>query len=85
LEVFDTTDKAYNIDKKIDYFTVRSMVIRSLENIVREELNRHIASIGLHKIIDGIQEDDDEDIIIANTNNNLVDYQHDNTKLSTPY
>jgi hypothetical protein len=80
--MLDTTTKAYNIDKKIDYFTVRSMAIRSLEKIVREELNRHIASINLHKIIDGIQEDDDEDIMIANTNNNLVDYQHDNTTIS---
>lgn len=31
--MFDTTTKAYNIDKKIDYFTVRSMVIQSLEKI----------------------------------------------------
>jgi hypothetical protein len=80
LEVFDTTTKAYNIDKKIDYFTVRSMVIQSLENIVREELNRHIASINLDKIID-IQQEDKEDIIIDNTSNNLSDDQHD-TKLS---
>jgi hypothetical protein len=78
--VFDTTTKAYNIDKKIDYFTVRSMVIQSLENIVREELNRHIASINLDKIID-IQQEDKEDIIIDNTSNNLSDDQHD-TKLS---
>ena len=41
LEMFDTADNAYNVDKKIDYSTVRSMVIRSLEKIVREELNRH--------------------------------------------
>ncbi|HET7390991.1 MAG TPA: hypothetical protein VFJ51_09225 [Nitrososphaeraceae archaeon] len=80
--MLDTTDKTYSIDKKIDYFTVRSMVIRSLENIVREELNRHIASINLHKIIDGIQEDE-EDIIIANTSNNLFDYQDDDTRLPT--
>ena len=39
--MFDTANNAYNIDKKIDYSTVRSMVIRSLEKIVREELNRH--------------------------------------------
>src|SRR5205823_6181825 len=64
---------------KIDYFTARSMVIRSLEKIVREELNRNIASINLHKIIDGIQ--DDEDIIIANTSTSLVNYQDDDTKL----
>jgi hypothetical protein len=82
LSMLDTTDKTYSIDKKIDYFTVRSMVMRSLENIVREELNRHIASINLHKIIDDIQEDE-EDIIIANTSNNLFDYQDDDdTKLS---
>jgi hypothetical protein len=37
--VFDTTTKTYNIDKKIDYFTIRSMVIQCLENIIREELN----------------------------------------------
>jgi hypothetical protein len=39
--MFDTANNAYNVDKKIDYSTVRSMVIRSLEKIVREELNRH--------------------------------------------
>jgi hypothetical protein len=80
LEVFDTTTKAYNIDKKIDYFTVRSMVIQSLEKIVREELDRHIASINLYKINNDVQED--EDAIIANTNNSLFDDQ-DDTKLST--
>jgi hypothetical protein len=31
LEMFDTADNAYNVDKKIDYYTVRSMVMRSLE------------------------------------------------------
>ena len=41
LEMFDTADNAYNVDKKIDYSMVRSMIIRSLEKIVREELNRH--------------------------------------------
>ena len=45
LEVFDTTTKACNIDKKIDYFAVSSMVIQSLENILREELNQRIGSI----------------------------------------
>jgi hypothetical protein len=80
--MLDITDKTYNIDKKIDYFTVRSTVIRSLK-IVREGLNRHIASINLHKIIDGMQEDEG-DIIIANTTNNLFDCQDDNTKLSSP-
>ena len=78
LAMFHTTDKLYSIDKKIDYFTVRSMVIQSLEKVVREELNRHIASINLHEL--DIQEDED---IIANTSNNLFDYQDDdNTKLS---
>jgi hypothetical protein len=82
LEVFYTTTNTYSVDKKIDYFTVRSMVIRSLEKLVREELNRHMTSINLHKIIDGIQEDK-EDIIIANTSNNLFDHQDDDdTKLS---
>jgi hypothetical protein len=75
--VFDTSDKTYSLDKKIDYFTVRSMVIQSLEKIVREEIDRHIASINLHKIIDCIQEDDEEDIIIANTSTSLVNYQDD--------
>jgi hypothetical protein len=77
--MFNTTYQTYYIDKKIDYFAVRSMVI-PLENIVREELNRHIASINLHKIIDGIQEDK-EDIIIASTNSNLFDDQDDDAKL----
>jgi hypothetical protein len=27
LEMFDTADNAYDVDKKIDYSTVRSMVI----------------------------------------------------------
>jgi hypothetical protein len=80
LGVFDTTTKACNIDKKIDYFTVRSMVIQSLENIVREELNRRIASINLHKRALHIQGDED---IIANTGN-LFDDQHDNNELSAP-
>jgi hypothetical protein len=76
--VFDTTTKAYNIDK-IDYFTVRSMVIQSLEKIAREELNRHIASINLHKIALDIQrEDKEEDVIIANSSNNLIDDQDGN-------
>ena len=55
------------------------MVIQSLENIVREKLNRRIASINLHKIDIDVQED--EDTIIANTTNSLFDDQHD-TKLS---
>ena len=55
------------------------MVIQSLENIVREELNRHIARINLHKIDIDVQVD--EDIVIANTSNNLFEDQHD-TELS---
>ena len=54
------------------------MVIQSLENIVREELNRHIASINLHKI----NVTEDEDIVIANTSNNLLDDQNDGIKVS---
>jgi hypothetical protein len=61
--VFDTTTKVYNIDKKIDYFAVRSMVILSLENIVREELNRHIARINLNKIALAIQQEDKEIVL----------------------
>jgi hypothetical protein len=73
--VFNTTSKAYNIDKKIDYFTVKSMVIQCLEKIAREELNRHIARINLNKIDIDVQVDED---IIANTSNNLFEDQHDN-------
>ena len=40
------------------FLTVRSMVIQSLENIVREELNRHITSINLHKIALDIQQEE---------------------------
>ena len=86
LEVFDTTTKTYNIDKKIDYFTIKAMVIQSLENIVREELNRRIAGINLHKIALDIQQEDKEDVVIVHTNNNLFDSQDDNNnnKLSAP-
>jgi hypothetical protein len=64
--MFDTVDNAYNVDKKIEYSTVRSMVIRSLENIVREELNRHISqrSVNLNKM----EEDEDVAVVIADTN-----------------
>ena len=62
LEMFDTADNAYNVDKKIDYYTVRSMVMRSLEKIVREELNRHSSQrrVNLNKM--------EEDVVIADTN-----------------
>jgi hypothetical protein len=79
--MFDTTDKTYNLDKNIDYFTIKSMVIESLEKIVRQELNRHIASINLHKID---TDEDKEDIVIASTANNLFGSQDDNNKLSAP-
>jgi hypothetical protein len=59
-------ENIYNVNKTFDYFTIKAMVIESLEKIVREELNRRIGSINLHKIID-IQ----EDIVIANTSKNL--------------
>jgi hypothetical protein len=35
------------------------MVIQSLENIIREELNRHIARINLHKITLDIEQEDE--------------------------
>jgi hypothetical protein len=60
-------DNTYNVDKTFDYFTIKAMVIQSLENIVREELNLRTSSINLHKIID-IQEDK-ENIIVTNTTN----------------
>jgi hypothetical protein len=39
------------------------MALQSLEKIVREELNRRIGSINLHKIIDILEDEDKEDII----------------------
>ena len=59
--MFDTADNAYNVDKKIDYYTVRSMVMRS-QKIVREELNRHSSQrrVNLNKM--------EEDVVIADTN-----------------
>ena len=63
--MFDTDNNAYNVDKKIDYSTIRSMVMRSLEKIVREELNRHSSqrSVNMHKM-----EEEEDVVIIANTN-----------------
>jgi hypothetical protein len=69
----------YNVDKTFDYFTIKAMVIQCLEKIVREELNRHIGCINLHKID---THEDKEDIIITNTSNNLFDDHDDDTKLS---
>ena len=48
--LLDKKDNTYNIDKTFDYFTIKAIVIESLEKIVRQELNRHIANINLHKI-----------------------------------
>jgi len=47
--LLDKKDNTYNADKTFDYFTIKSMIIQSLK-IVREGLNRHIASINLYKI-----------------------------------
>ena len=78
--LFDKKDNTYNVDKTFDYFTIKAMVTQSLENIVREELNLHIASINLHKI--DIHEDK-EDVAISSTANNSFDHQDDNNnKLS---
>ena len=64
--MFDTSDNAYNVDKKIYYSAVRLIIIRSLEKIVREELNRPSSqrSVNLHKM----EEEEEEDVIIAGTN-----------------
>ena len=69
LEMFDTADNAYNVDKKIDYSAVKSMVIRSLEKIVREELNRHSSQrrVNLNKI------EEEEDVVIVASINHLFD------------
>ena len=70
LEMFDTADNAYNVDKKIDYYTVRSMVMRSLEKIVREELNRHSSQrrVNLNKM-----EEEKEDVVVIADTNHLFD------------
>jgi hypothetical protein len=75
--MFDTDNNAYNVDKKIEYSTVRSMVMRSLEKILREELNRHSSQrrVNLNKM----EEEEDVVGVIANTNH-LFD--NDNTMLS---
>ena len=69
LEMFDTADNAYNVDKKIDYSMVRSMIIRSLEKIVREELNRHSSQrrVNLNKT------EEEEDVVIVAITNHLFD------------
>ena len=73
--LFDKKDNIYNIDKTFDYFTIKAMVTQSLGNIVREELNLHIASINLHKID---THEDKEDVAISSTANNSFDHQDDN-------
>ena len=72
LGMFDTADNAYNVDKKIDYYTVRSMVMRSLEKIVREELNRHSSQtrVNLNKME---EEGEEEDVVVIANTNHLFD------------
>ena len=41
--IFDKKDNTYNVYKTFDYFIIKAMVIKSLEKIVRQELNRRIA------------------------------------------
>jgi ribosomal protein L18E len=67
--MFDTADNAYNVDKKIDYSTVRSMVIRSLEKIAREGLNRHSSQrrVNLNKTEEE-GEEEDVVVVVADTN-----------------
>ena len=77
--LFDKKDNIYNVDKTFDYSTIKAMVIESLETIVRKELNRRIASINLRKID---TQEDKEDIVTANTTNNLFDHQDNDTELS---
>ena len=61
--MFDTAYNVYNVCKKTDYSTVRSIVIRSLEKIVREELNRHSSQrrVNLNKM----EEEKDVAVVIA--------------------
>ena len=56
--MFDTDNNAYNVDKKIDYSTIRSMIMRSLEKIVREELNRLVRRSHLNKM------EEEEDVVL---------------------
>ena len=73
--MFDRVNNAYNVDKKIDYSTVRSMIIRSLEKIVREELNRHSSQrkVNLNKT------EEEDVVVIAGTN-----YLFDNDTILSP-
>jgi hypothetical protein len=76
--LLDKKDNTYNVGKTFDYFTIKAMVIESLEKIVRTELNQRIGSINLYK------KDTHEDIVISSTANNLFGSQDDdnNNKLS---
>jgi hypothetical protein len=70
--MLDIADNAYNVDKKIDYSTVRSMVIRSLEKIVREEINRHSSKrrVNPNKME---EEGEEEDVVVSAGTNHLFD------------
>jgi hypothetical protein len=76
-------DNTYNVGKTFDYFTLKAMVIQSIEKIVREELTRHIRCTNLHKID---THENKEGIVISSTSNNLFSSQDDNNnnKLSAP-
>jgi hypothetical protein len=78
LKMLDKTgnNNTYNIDKKFDYSAVRGMVIQCLEQIVREEIDRHMGSSNPHKI--GIRRDEGIVVVDANTGN-LLDDQYDTT------
>src|SRR3954462_9217524 len=68
--MFDIANNTYNVDKKINYSAVRSMVMRSLEKIVREELNLHSSqrSVTLHKMEEEEGKEDEDVVIVAGTN-----------------
>jgi hypothetical protein len=70
--MFDTDNNAYNVDKKIDYSTIRSIVMRSLEKVVREELNRHNSHrrVNLNKMEEEWKE---EDVVVIACTNHLFD------------
>ena len=67
--MFDTDNNAYDVDKKIDYSTIRSMVMRSLEKIVREELNRHSSQ----RIVNMQKMEEEEDVVVIANTNHLFD------------
>ena len=65
--MFDTANNAYNIDKKIDYSTVRSMVIRFSKDSKRK-LNRHSSQrrVNMNKM-------EEEDVVVIAGTNHLFD------------